>query len=276
MRHEFRFLIIFSIAWAIAGFWASPAFAIEDGKICTSAIESVEKNSSIPANVLHAISRVESGRADPISKKLTSWPWTVNANGKGYFLNTKEQAIQLVRSLQASGIKSIDVGCMQINLWHHKKAFRNLDEAFEPTTNVAYAAKFLQSLYDDGQSWFKAIGNYHSASPFFHEQYKKKVLANLDSLNKTRSYSQEIKSTAPLQVAANSEPAAVNPAPTTTNVIAKPKASINTASAAKYTTTVRYTKMTIFEADAARKAAVLAAWEARKHRQTPVQQYASR
>jgi nuclear transport factor 2 (NTF2) superfamily protein len=255
----------------MAGFWANPAFAVEDGKICTSAIESVEKNSSIPANILHAISRVESGRADPISKKFTSWPWTVNANGKGYFLNTKDQAIQLVKSLQASGIKSIDVGCMQINLWHHKKAFRNLDEAFEPTTNVAYAVKFLQNLYDDGQSWFKAIGNYHSASPEFHERYKKKVLANLDSLNKGRTYTQEIRSTTPSQVAVNSTPSTTN-----SNTVTKPKASIKTASTAKYTTTVRYTKMTIFEADAARKAAVLAAWEARKHRQTPVRQYASR
>jgi hypothetical protein len=64
---------------------------------------------------------------------------------------------------------------MQVNLMHHPEAFTSLDEAFDPPTNVAYAAAFLLSLYQDKRSWPVAVGLYHSATPVFHYAYRQKV-----------------------------------------------------------------------------------------------------
>ena len=74
------------------------------------------------------------------------WPWTVNAEGQGAFYDTKAEAVAAVRAMQARGVRSIDVGCGQINLMHHPDAFASLEQAFDPQANAAYAARFLKEL----------------------------------------------------------------------------------------------------------------------------------
>jgi hypothetical protein len=74
---------------------------------------------------------------------MAPWPLTINAEGQGSFFDTKAQVIAAPRALQARGVQSIDVGCMQVNLMHYPYAFANLDQAFNPTANAAYAVRFL-------------------------------------------------------------------------------------------------------------------------------------
>src|SRR5262249_45242860 len=135
------------------------------GQLCRSAIQAAERGSGIPAHLLAAIGRVESGRRDPASGDFHPWPWTVNAEGGGFFYDTKAQAVTAVRGMQARGIRSIDVGCMQVNLMHHPDAFPSLEAAFEPQVNAAYAARFLHGLYEQSGDWTKATALYHSATP---------------------------------------------------------------------------------------------------------------
>ena len=77
--------------------------------------------------------------ARPADRRVHPWPWTINAEGQGLFYDTKAQAVAAVRALQARGVRSIDVGCMQVNLMHHPDAFPTLEQAFDPQTNAAYA-----------------------------------------------------------------------------------------------------------------------------------------
>jgi hypothetical protein len=142
---------------------------------CAVYIAQYEKRHNIPAGLLQAISKIESGRKDGAGQ-LVAWPWTINAQGQGYYFPTKEAAIEAVRRLQAKGIKSIDVGCMQINLHHHPSAFVSLQEAFEPADNVAYGASYLSQLNKTHASWFTAVSHYHSANPIHHVSYQKNVL----------------------------------------------------------------------------------------------------
>ena len=128
----------------------------------------------MPARLLGAIAEVESGRLDERGN-LRPWPWTINAEGRGQFFASKQQAIDAVRTLQLQGVRSIDVGCMQVNLMHHPSAFASLDEAFDPTANAQYAARFLNTLYGMSQSWmrlgpFSAITS--AALGFFSGRYK--------------------------------------------------------------------------------------------------------
>jgi hypothetical protein len=144
---------------------------IEGAKMCTRYLPRYEREYGIPVHLLSAIASTESGRWHDGLRIALPWPWTINANGKAYYLNSKQEAVATASRLRAQGIQSMDVGCMQVNLYHHPNAFRSLDEAFEPENNVAYAASFLRSLYDEDKSWRSAAASYHSKTPAFGSQY---------------------------------------------------------------------------------------------------------
>jgi hypothetical protein len=153
---------------------SKPAQPIEDP--CVFPIYGEERLRGIPAYLLRAVSFAESGRYDDAAKRQVAWPWTINAEGVGQTFPTKAAAIAAVNHLRGRGVKSIDVGCMQINLLWHANAFANLEAAFDPVANVAYAAKYLNELKDDRRSWVEAVGYYHSATPEYRERYKAKVM----------------------------------------------------------------------------------------------------
>lgn len=147
-----------------------------DEEVCTVAAQQFEKKYQIKKHLLSTITNVESGRWNQKHQRNMAWPWTVNAQGKGRFFETKNQAIAEVKRLQAKGVKSIDVGCMQINLAYHPEAFENLDQAFNPYKNVEYGAKFLKKLYaQKGYDWNKAATAYHSSLPKKAQKYAKRL-----------------------------------------------------------------------------------------------------
>jgi hypothetical protein len=154
---------------------AAPGLPVDPWRLCPEAIAAQEKAQAIPKHLLSAIALAESARKHPTFGKRMPWPWTVMAEGQGRYLPTKEAAIAEVRGLQARGIRNIDVGCMQVNLHHHANAFYSLDNAFDPFANVAYASKFLKSLYEDWGSWQEAAGRYHSATPELKGPYRDRV-----------------------------------------------------------------------------------------------------
>jgi hypothetical protein len=154
-----------------------PAEVIGPGEQCRAAIRMAERTAAIPDQLLAAIGRVESGRKDPRTGDVSPWPWTVNAEGQGYIYETKAQAVAAVRAFQSQGIRSIDVGCLQVNLMHHPDAFASLDIAFDPAANAAYAARFLTQLRAQTGDWTRAAAAYHSQTPEIGADYQRKVLA---------------------------------------------------------------------------------------------------
>jgi tetratricopeptide (TPR) repeat protein len=150
--------------------------AVDDAKACAVETARQEQRAAIPDHLLHAISLVESGRWDADHRMRFAWPWTVTGQGDGRFLPDKRSAIDLVRQLQTKGVSNIDVGCMQVNLRAHPAAFGNLEQAFDPATNVAYAAGFLVHLHDDTGSWTTAAAYYHSQTPLLAAAYETKVI----------------------------------------------------------------------------------------------------
>jgi len=163
----------------------APTIAL--GLLCRAAVDAAERGSGIPPHLLAAISRVESGRRDPDTGALRPWPWTVNAEGQGYFYESKAAAVAAVRAMQAQGMRSIDVGCMQVNLMHHPNAFASLEMAFEPRANAAYAAQFLKALFAQTGDWTRAAALYHSATPDLGSDYQRKVLAAWPEERRTAS-----------------------------------------------------------------------------------------
>jgi len=74
------------------------------------------------------------------------WPWTINADGRGHWLATRAAAIGLARDRIAEGSTRFDVGCFQLNVKWHGRAFDSLDDMIDPARNARYAARFLASL----------------------------------------------------------------------------------------------------------------------------------
>ena len=136
---------------------------------CLPGIAAAEKHYALPRKLLFTIGVVESGRPDPVTGRVTPWPWTIDVNGTGYMFPTKAAAIQAVQTLQAAGVRSVDVGCMQVNLMHHPDAFASLDEAFDPSANTQYGAHFLSALYRETGNWPRAAAELaqrqHASSP---------------------------------------------------------------------------------------------------------------
>lgn len=144
--------------------------------LCGQAIVATEATARLPPQLLGAIALIESSRRD-VSGVARPWPWTIDAEGAGYYFDTKNQAVEAVQALQARGVRSIDVGCMQINLMYHADAFVSLDQAFDPRANVIYAAHFLKVLFAQTGTWPKAAAAYHSQTPDIGADYLRRVMA---------------------------------------------------------------------------------------------------
>uniref|UniRef100_UPI0018DFAE88 transglycosylase SLT domain-containing protein n=1 Tax=Neoroseomonas rubea TaxID=2748666 RepID=UPI0018DFAE88 len=172
-----RLLALLAILLSPAPALGTPSAGGDAGLVCRAAISLAEREASIPAGLLQAIGRVESGRRDPATGQFAPWPWTINAEGRGMYFPTREAAIAEVRQLQARGVRVIDVGCMQVNLHFHPNAFPTLEQAFDPVTNARYAAQFLTTLHGAANDWARAAGHYHSHTPERAEPYRARVLA---------------------------------------------------------------------------------------------------
>lgn len=146
----------------------------ESGR-CEAAIVATARRDGLPVEMLAAIAVVETGRKDPARGTTHPWPWTIDVGGVGRYFPTRAEAVAAVQALQAAGVASIDVGCMQVNLLAHPAAFRDVDGAFDPVANVRYAASFLRTLYRRDGSWGAAVAAYHSQTPSIGEPYRRLV-----------------------------------------------------------------------------------------------------
>jgi len=146
--------------------------------LCSTAIAAAEREAGLPAGLLGAIAKVETGRRAP-DGSVQPWPWSYNAAGDGRYAASNAEALQEVRALQARGVRSIDIGCMQVNLLHHPQAFPSLEAGFDPATNIAYAVRFLRELHARTGDWNQAVAMYHSATPERGLIYQQRVMAAL-------------------------------------------------------------------------------------------------
>jgi hypothetical protein len=155
----------------------APDLSLADRDACLPGIVAAERRFGLPPKLLYTIGIVESGRVDPASGRVAPWPWTIDVAGTGRMFATKAAAIEAVRDLLNAGTRSIDVGCMQINLMHHPDAFASLDEAFDPAANTRYGARFLSALYREIGNWPQAAAAYHSRTEEIGADYETRVMA---------------------------------------------------------------------------------------------------
>lgn len=157
------------------------AVAADPATLCETAVSTAEYVNRLPPRLLGAISLTETGRPEPATGRVRPWPWTINAEGEGHFYQTRQDAIAAVKALQDRGVRSIDVGCLQVNLMYHPAAFASLQDAFDPGANATYAAHFLNALYANSKDWPTAVAAYHSETPVLGDAYRVLVMTRWQS-----------------------------------------------------------------------------------------------
>jgi soluble lytic murein transglycosylase-like protein len=148
----------------------------DPGLVCRQAIRAVEREAGLPPGLLMAIARVETGRTDRRGN-FTPWAWSLRANGRAEYLDTREEAVRRVAALRSAGVTVIDVGCVQVNLHYHDDAFPSVARALDPMANTRYAARFLKRLNDELGNWPAAVAAYHSRTPSRGHAYRDRVMA---------------------------------------------------------------------------------------------------
>lgn len=158
-----------------------PELALPIQSICVREILQAQVRYNIPSNILLGIGLQEAGTR--VNKQLTVWPWAINAEGKGRLHNTKASAMTWVAQQLNNGMRSIDIGCMQVNLRWHPNAFSSLAAGFDPKINVDYAARLLRKHYKVTGNWRIAAGRYHSKTSEKQQIYLKSLTQNMRVAN---------------------------------------------------------------------------------------------
>ena len=151
--------------------------------LCEQAIVEGARRGGVPVEVLHAIALTETGRN--AGGRLRPWPWAINREGKGFWFDTREEALAFARESVAANRPSFDVGCVQINYRWHGHAFPSIEAMLDPQWTATYAAQFLRTLYEERGSWSEAAGAYHSLTPDLARIYRERfdrILAELEPL----------------------------------------------------------------------------------------------
>jgi hypothetical protein len=166
---------------------AASGWAAQQSELCAVALRQAEQRYHLPPALLVSIARAESGRPITSLTDVRPWPWTIDADGTGLFLDSKAAAVAWLRQ-QAPHHTFVDVGCMQVDLYYHPKAFASIEQAFDPAANADYAARLLLELYhgEAAGNWDIAVGLYHSHTPLLAAEYRDRVaLLGTDILHGT-------------------------------------------------------------------------------------------
>jgi soluble lytic murein transglycosylase-like protein len=141
---------------------------------CETLAERAARQTGVPAGLLSAIARVESGRSTAGS--FRAWPWTLNQAGKGSYHSTEQDALHALEEALATGRRNVDVGCMQINVRWHAHAFSDPSAMMDPVQNTDYAARLLRDLHNRFGDWTLAVMHYHSSDPQRGKDYAARVM----------------------------------------------------------------------------------------------------
>jgi hypothetical protein len=154
----------------------APDWQTSQSTQCRTAIAAAEAKYSLPPNLLGNIAKVESGRPIASLGQVQPWPWTIDADGQAVFLDSRAAAVAWARLGLQRGVRFMDIGCLQVDWQLHPDAFKSLDQAFDPTANADYAARYLRSLYVEAHGdWNVAVGWYHSHTVDLAEDYRDRV-----------------------------------------------------------------------------------------------------
>lgn len=129
-----------------------------------SAYRQVAAEWQVPADVLYAISLVESGH-DTEQYGFNLWPWALNIDGQSYYPASEQEALQMIEAAIERGTDKIAIGLMQVFWAFHQDTFHgNPAFALDIAANMRAGAKILREFMDGTPDIWTAVGNYYAGS----------------------------------------------------------------------------------------------------------------
>jgi soluble lytic murein transglycosylase-like protein len=135
---------------------AGAVYGSEPTNICEREMIRAANQSAVPLGVLYAVALTETGQRGSLHA------YAMNIEGRAAFNPTLHEAMTQFAVAKRAGAVLIDVGCMQINHHFHGAKFNSLEDMFDPSQNVDYAARFLKNLRQSEGSWTAAVARYHA------------------------------------------------------------------------------------------------------------------
>lgn len=143
--------------------------------LCERHIIAAARQFDVPVGILYSVGLTETGRKNSLH------PFALNIEGRAVYPRDRQQAIKTFLNARRGGASLIDIGCMQINHYWHRKRFSSLEAMFQPSQNVKYAARFLKELRARHGNWTMALARYHAGpnNDPAQKRYVCTVIANL-------------------------------------------------------------------------------------------------
>jgi hypothetical protein len=128
--------------------------------------------------ILYAVALVESAK---VSKRVAKpWPWALNRQGRPFIPSSLTEAKDILGGSLAKGIRSIDVGLMQVNVRWQGHRVRQPEDLLDPETNLKVGADVLaEAIGSAPGNLVLGIGRYHAGFRDAERAYRygRRVLA---------------------------------------------------------------------------------------------------
>lgn len=111
---------------------------------------------------------------DLVGANATQSSFAVEAQPFGRRFNNEAEAEAFALRMIGAGHTNLDIGMMQINWKVHGQHFGSVRDALNPVRNVNYAVTYLLEHHQT-RDWWGSVGRYHSGTPFYANQYIKRV-----------------------------------------------------------------------------------------------------
>ena len=160
MRPRGRVLIV-TVTLALAAI-QSHATGLAPNREVPELYARVASTHGIPVTLFYAIALAESGKHVTRLNSTQPWPWTLNIEGEGRYFPSREAAVEAASEALASGIRSVDIGLLQVNWGYHEAALRSVESAIDPVYNLKVGARILADCYRMRGDWWSAVGCYHA------------------------------------------------------------------------------------------------------------------
>jgi hypothetical protein len=111
--------------------------------------------------ILYAVALVESAK---VTKRVAKpWPWALNRQGRPFIPASVAEAKAILGGSLAKGVRSIDVGLMQVNVRWQGHRVRQPEDLLDPATNLRVGADILaESIGSAPGNLVLGIGRYHA------------------------------------------------------------------------------------------------------------------
>ncbi|WP_427551863.1 transglycosylase SLT domain-containing protein (plasmid) [Methylomonas sp. MS20] len=111
---------------------------------------------------LYAVSLMESSKYCG-NKTISPWPLAINSAGKSMLPQTHAEALQSLEQELDKGIRSIDIGLMQVNIKWHGHRVRDIRSLFDANVNLRIGADILaEAIRSEPSDRALGLGRYHA------------------------------------------------------------------------------------------------------------------